>query len=116
MDWRLRDYPDFLKDASLIKVVFPDYWDKSVQKSNNFYKMIQLDAETFVKRFKTGQEYLVDEKIQDFWHTHCIFCTEKITTRKKMVCYCTEDHSEWICMKCFEDFKDRFCWRLHGDF
>ena len=61
---------------------------------------------------KKGAEYLRGELIQDFWHAHCDFCTEKILTRDHRTCYCTQDFETWICEKCFNDFHDRFGWKV----
>ena len=52
------------------------------------------------------------EKIQKFWHTHCDFCTEKITTEDSRICYCTLDYSTWICKNCFDDFCKKFDFKL----
>ena len=47
-------------------------------------------------------------------HEHCSFCMIKFSTNKDDLHsgYCTTDEkrSQWICSRCFEDFKDEFQW------
>lgn len=114
-DWRLECFPDFLKNKSLKKIIFPDFWEKSYIEKNEFFKKIKTDAENFVSKFQTSEEYLQGEKIQDFWHRHCVFCTDTITTRDHRVCYCSEQDDEWICESCYKDFKELFGWKLEED-
>lgn len=111
-DWRLEGQTNYFKGLSLLRIEFPDFWEKSFVHKNDFYNLIKNDGETFVKKYKRGEEYLVGDKVQDFWHTHCIFCTEKITTRDNRICYCIPDYSTWICQKCFDDFKVEFNWKI----
>ncbi len=107
-DWRLIDSPLYLKGASIKKIKFPDFWEKSFVIKNDFFKLIKSDAVNFVKTYGKGEDYLVEDKVQDFWHEHCVFCTDKITTRDHKECYCTEDYSTWICKSCYDDFKELF--------
>ncbi len=111
-DWRLMDPPDFIKKKSFKKVIFPDFWNNAYALKNDFYKLIKCDAENFVKNYNRGEEYLKDDKIQDFWHEHCIFCTAKIMTRNNMECYCADNYSIWICKECYEDFNVLFDLKL----
>ncbi len=111
-DWRLEGQSNYLFGKPLKEIRFPDFWDNSFVNKNEFYKGIKLEAENFVKEYGRGEEYLEGKKIQDFWHTHCIFCTDKITTRDKRICYCTSNYDTWICKTCFDDFKTQFGWTL----
>lgn len=45
-------------------------------------------------------------------HEHCVFCWDKFGHANDMmhIGYCTQDKSDWVCDKCFEDFKDMFKW------
>lgn len=47
-------------------------------------------------------------------HDHCAFCWEKFADYDGCLHagYSTENRDEWICEACFNDFKDRFQWRL----
>lgn len=109
-DWRLRGENDFLENAVVYKIKFPEYWEKAYREKNSFYRLIQNDAENFVKVMNQGREFLDGKKIQHFWHEHCYFCWNKATTDRECVFYCTEDMQCWICADCFNDFKDKFKW------
>lgn len=49
-------------------------------------------------------------------HDHCEFCFQRFAeaqagyTDAQHCGYTTEDRFNWICKKCFEDFKDRLNW------
>jgi hypothetical protein len=49
-------------------------------------------------------------------HDHCEFCWRKfMDSDDPDVCregYTTEDRYRWICAQCFNDFRERFGWRL----
>ena len=52
-------------------------------------------------------------------HDHCEFCWAKFLEEDLPefpdilhAGYTTEDLYRWICEQCFEDFKDRFQWRV----
>ena len=109
-DWRLQGNEDFLENAVVYRIKFPEYWEKAFREKNSFFRIVQYDAEDFVNTMNRGQEFLEGEKIRHFWHEHCFFCWEKATTDMESVFYCTEDMQIWICAKCFEDFKDKFKW------
>jgi len=111
-DWRLIPSQETLKNAKLYKIRFPNFWKESYATKNEFFRLIKDDAEQFVKERKCGEEYLKDEKIGAFWHAHCEFCTQKITTSDDVVCFCTEDFTEWICQDCFNDFREKFEWKV----
>ncbi len=111
-DWRLEGQTNYLMGKSLTRIKFPDFWRESFADKNDFFKKIKRDAESFVKKYKRGEEYLVGEKIQDFWHAHCVFCTDKITTKDNRECYCADNYSTWICQQCCDDFKVQFNWDI----
>ena len=57
------------------------------------------------------------KRYRDDWdHDHCEFCWEKFSEKlNKAVLsegYATEDNYRWICIRCFEDFKDLFGWNI----
>ncbi|NNT73252.1 hypothetical protein HKT18_13590 [Flavobacterium sp. IMCC34852] len=47
-------------------------------------------------------------------HDHCEFCNDKFSLNdvdlKKG--YMSEDGYRWICIECFNDFKDEFSWQV----
>lgn len=44
-------------------------------------------------------------------HEHCSFCYELISSKGPITeAYCTLDEENWICKKCYDDFKDEFHW------
>ena len=47
-------------------------------------------------------------------HDHCVFCWDKFAEYDgcRHEGYCTEDGMDWICEVCFDDFKERFGWRV----
>ena len=49
-------------------------------------------------------------------HDHCEFCWNKFSYYADCLHtgYSTEDRESWICEVCFEDFKERFQWRVKG--
>lgn len=110
-DWRLRGQEKYLKDLTLYKVSFPEFWQKAYDEKNKFYQLISAEAHRFAAQMQRGEEYLEGEKIQHFWHAHCEFCWEKAATDKECVFYCTKDMQYWVCPECFRDFKDLFDWK-----
>jgi len=51
-------------------------------------------------------------------HDHCEFCWQKFMTDDgpdvHRAGYTTEDQYHWICRRCFEDFRQKFKWKLKG--
>mgnify|MGYP002731887316 CR=1 FL=1 len=47
-------------------------------------------------------------------HDHCEFCMDKFGSDSENLHfgYCTEDEKIWICDNCFNDFKNRFHWKI----
>ena len=110
-DWRLEGSSALnLKNQTFKKIIFPDFWNKAYAEKNDFFQSIKLDGEMFVEKYGRGKEFLVGDKIQDFWHEHCVLCTDKITTRDNRVCFCADNYSTWVCQTCYEDFKAHFNW------
>ena len=108
MNWKLAAGQDsFWKNKKVLKIQFPEFWQISLQSQNAFYQMVQSSAQNFVETFNRGQEFLTEELLHEFWHEHCDFCTDKITTENNCVVYCTEDFYCWICSECFEEFKEQ---------
>jgi hypothetical protein len=54
----------------------------------------------------------------DWDHDHCSFCWAKFMEESLpevlLAGYTTADGHHWICPACFEDFRERFAWRLAG--
>ena len=107
-DWRLRGQEAYLKRATLFRVTFPEFWEKSYREQNEFYQKIVQYARQFVAQTGRGQEYLEGEKVRHFWHEHCEFCWEKVQTDMECEFYCTKDFYYWICPVCFRDFRNEF--------
>lgn len=110
-DWRLNGQEEYLSDATLYKVSFPEFWKAAYRDKNIFFKKIEQYAKRHVETTKSGYEFLEGEKIQHFWHEHCEFCFEKAMTDKQCKFYCTEDMYRWVCENCFRDFKEKFNWQ-----
>lgn len=49
---------------------------------------------------------------EDWDHDHCEFCSAKFSDAEGdlHIGYATADHYRWVCVPCFEDFKDEFGW------
>jgi len=49
-------------------------------------------------------------------HDHCEFCWQKFmsidSSEAQQEGYTTDNRSHWICLICYEDFKDRFQWKV----
>lgn len=51
-------------------------------------------------------------------HAHCEFCWHKFMENSEGVndCsqegYCSTDEKYWVCEECFQDFKEKFKWKL----
>lgn len=111
-DYRLQGQERFLTGLTLYRVEFPEFWKRSYQEQNPFYQKISEHAHMYVAVMHEGEEFLEGEKIQQFWHEHCEFCMEKAGALKDCVFYCTKDLRRWICADCFEDFRERFGWKV----
>lgn len=111
-DWRLNGQEDYLSNAILYKVQFPEFWQLAYETKNPFYQKIAAYANDYVKKTSKWADLLEGEKIQQFWHEHCEFCWEKAYTHKTCEFYCTEDLNYWICSECFEDFAVQFHWQV----
>ena len=111
-DWRLTGHEEYLQNAVLYKVVFPDFWQRAYIDKNAFYQLVLKEAVSHVDRFPHTKEYLEADKIQLFWHAHCDLCWEKAMTDIECEFYCTKDMLHWVCKECFDDFKDKFGWTV----
>ena len=111
-DWRLNGQEKYLQNASLYKIVFPDFWDKSCAEKNSFHQEIWESACAQAKAHPETKEYLTPERFGLFWHEHCAFCWEKAMTNIDCEFYCTKGMRHWICKECFEDFKNKFDWSI----
>ena len=113
-DWRLIGQEEYLMGGELFEIDFPEFWKEAYDKKNAFYQIVLENALQFVKEQGRGEEYLKADLVRKFWHQHCVFCTETINTDDKTVCYCTKDYNDWICQKCFKDFREKFNWQVEN--
>ena len=64
----------------------------------------------------TLRQYRRYEKNPNWDHDHCEFCWAKFMVEDLPdvlhAGYCTLDEYRWICNTCFEDFRDRFQWKV----
>lgn len=112
-DWRLHPGDEqFYNSLKLKKIKFPEFWQHAYRTKNDFYKLVADEARDFSVRFSPGEELPQGERAGRFWHAHCQFCWEKFITDMDVECYCTPDFSHWICSDCYEDFKDKFNFKL----
>lgn len=111
-DWRLNGQENYLTNAVLYQVIFPDFWRKSYAEKNPFYQKIAEYAQRYVAEHNKDYQQLEGEKVQGFWHEHCEFCWSKATTDTSCVFYCTKDLKYWICEECFSDFYAQFGWTV----
>lgn len=54
-DWRLTGNEEFLLNAVLYQVKFPEFWEKAYREKNSFYQLIQKDANNFVEETQRGE-------------------------------------------------------------
>jgi hypothetical protein len=55
---------------------------------------------------------------RDGWeHDHCEFCGAKFSLKGNDLKegFSTIDNYHWICTTCFDDFKDKFNWKVEND-
>jgi len=90
-DWRLEVAPKDLDNEKLIK-----------EDVANFYK-VRKDEWDGKNPF-------------EFWdHDHCAFCFEKFmveTAAEQPFAYRSQDYNTWICETCYNDFNEKFKWKL----
>lgn len=111
-DWRLTGQENYLADKTLIRIDFPDFWEKACRDQNAFFRMVTDGPVTYVKETGRWQELREGEISPVEWHEHCDFCWEKAELDKVCTFYCTEDMGHWICAECFRDFGEKFRWRV----
>jgi hypothetical protein len=111
-DWRVITNEDFPKNIKLLQIVPFDFWREAYLVKNSFYTKLLKESEEFVEQSGRGKDYLSGESVLKFWHRHCDFCTEKIDADTKATVYCTKNYENWICAKCFFDFKEQFTWKV----
>jgi len=69
------------------------------------------------EKFLTGVElnWQKYSPYREGWdHDHCEFCSAKFSTQNADLQegYATKYAYHWICKKCFDDFKEKFNWRV----
>jgi hypothetical protein len=61
-------------------------------------------------------KWTVPDDNPDWDHDHCDFCWQTFMSSNSPEVlqegYTTEDRRHWICLKCYEDFKDRLHWKV----
>lgn len=63
------------------------------------------------------RRYRRNERNPNWDHDHCEFCGMKFSLSAPDALregYASEGDERWICPTCFEDFRDRFAWRVGG--
>ncbi len=64
----------------------------------------------------TWRRYRQSPRNPDWDHDHCAFCWATFTVEDRPDVlhegYCTVDEYHWICAACFDDFRERFGWRV----
>lgn len=115
IDWEIGNdeekiYEEQYKCANFLQITFPEFWQKSYEKKNNFYQHVYLEAKKHVEILKRGEEYLNGDLCKEWWHRHCDFCWKTIDTNLNGECYCSEDIELWVCAECFNAFKGHFEW------
>ncbi len=76
-------------------------------------------------RIRNQENYLIGvwltkkkySKWSDSWeHDHCEFCSATISELENDLNegYATDDDYHWICETCYQDFKERFQWKLRN--
>ena len=69
------------------------------------YTLLSQHLKTIIQRSKKTYETEQND------HEHCCFCCEKID-KENPEAYCTTDLNDWICLQCYEDFKEQFQWQI----
>ncbi len=76
---------------------------------------IARDQESYLSGvWLTKKKY---SKYSDSWeHDHCELCNETISELENDLNegYATDGDYYWICETCYEDFKERFQWKLRN--
>ena len=112
-DWRIiKEHEQYWKSKKLFKIIFPEFWQSAYETKNIFFQYVFAEAKKHVELLGKYKEYLEGDCCREFWHRHCNFCMKEITTDMNEECYCSEDGSDWICSECFNDFKERFGWKV----
>lgn len=115
-DWRIiKEQENYWKGKSLLQITFPEFWHRAYETGNRFFRYVYDEARRHVELRGIDESYLRGDRCRELWHRHCDFCTKEITTDADETCYCTEDGSDWICSECFEDFKQKFEWKVKGN-
>jgi len=89
-----------MKKMSKNKIPTPDDWRRQGQEK--YLKGVKL-------MFRDYHPYRIG------WdHDHCEFCGAKFSLNEGDLKkgYSTEDGYHWICSRCFNDFKNEFCWQV----
>ncbi len=112
-DLRLTDQKQYIYNAKLFKITFPEFWIQAYKNKNNFFDYVFKEAKQFIDKGISSANYLKDDLCKILWERHCEFCFKKITILSNKECYCTVDCFNWICADCYEDFKDQFNWQVN---
>ena len=76
--------------------------DWRLQNQESYLKGVTLYRETY-KPYRRGWD-----------HDHCEFCGRKFAVEGGDFSegYTTEDRYHWVCVGCYEDFKQQFNWKV----
>jgi len=91
----------FVTTSSIIMI---DKNDWRLQGQEKYLKGVTLYLKKYIKYRDTRD------------HDHCEFCWAKFSLEGSSddldEGYATKDNYHWICMRCFDDFKDIFQWKI----
>ena len=78
---------------------------------------LQGQKKTLDGRVWTRKKY---KKYKDAWdHDHCEFCSEKLMEAAPAGVldegYSTDHDYYWVCVRCFDDFKEMFSWTVASE-
>lgn len=122
-----------LKNATLYRVEFPEFWERACREKNAYYQRIaervkkreywlrarisDLDNDIISEADKNGGKLLngveisEDERLALVWHDEfCYYFEESIPINEPCVAYCMKDMDIWVCEDCFNDFKELEGW------
>ena len=111
-DWRITNQEKYLKKVNLLRIKFPEYWQKAFEENSYFFQKVFAEAVQHVEKLNKSKSYLKEDRCKDLWHRHCDFCMEEISIGRQEECYCTVNYNDWICKDCFNDFKKHFEWNV----
>ena len=112
-DWRIIDEQEnYWKEKSFLKINFPQFWQQALETKNRFYQYVISETQRYIELTKQEEKNIKEDHCELFWHRHCDFCTKSMTVDLNEPCYCSKNGVDWICSECFNDFRQRFEWKV----